>query len=711
MTFPAQFDLASLDGSDGFVLIGSKISNFGASVSEAGDVNGDGLGDVIVGATLATPNGRFSGQSYVVFGTDTGFDAALEVSTLDGSNGFVLNGVVFSFSGYSVSSAGDINGDGFDDVIVGAPVVRSSGQSYVVFGSDAGFDAVVEHSNLDGSNGFVLQGDTDDRSGNSVSGAGDVNGDGFDDLIIGAPDAADRTGQSYVVFGSDAGFDAVVELSSLDGSNGFVLRGIDIGDRSGRSVSGAGDFNGDGFDDVIIGAQFADSSRDDSGESYVVFGTDAGFDAVIELSSLNGSNGFLLSGIDETDYSGRPVSGAGDINGDGFDDLIIGALGADLNGDRSGESYVVFGSDESLGDVFELSSLDGKNGFVLSPGSAGSGAGDINGDGFDDLIAFANGLSYVVFGTDASFGAAFEFSSVDGKNGFALSPGSAGSGAGDVNGDGFDDLIFEAPFLGPNSGFSGVSYVVFGSADIGSPTIPPRFGTNGDDTFIGGGNEDVFFGLAGNDFLSGRNNRDTLDGGNGNDTLDGGRGSDALLGGNGNDILLGGADDDTLDGGKGGDTLDGGRGNDTLDGGRGSDTLFGNDGNDSLFGGADNDTLFGNDGNDALDGGRGNDTLTGGSGRDSLLGNDGNDILIGGTNNDTLTGGLGRDTFVLSLGEGIDTITDFDTKDLIGLAGGLGIGDLAFAGNDILVSDTNQVLATLTGIDTASLNGSQFVVI
>ena len=350
--FSALLNLSNLDGSDGFRLNGLAANDvLGISVSNAGDVNGDGFADLIVGAAGA-PNGNFSGSSYIVFGKAAGFDATFDLSSLNGSNGFRLDGVIAGdASGASVNSAGDLNGDGFSDVIVSAfgasPNGTASGSNYVIFGKASGFDAALTLSDLDGSNGFRLDGiSADDLSGNSASSAGDINGDGFADFIIGAYGAdpnGNYSGSSYVVFGKAASFGATVDLSTLNGSNGFRVDGGSAYDRSGKSVSSAGDVNGDGYSDLIIGAPDTDFNGYYSGSSYVVFGKASGFDTTLNLSNLDSNSGFRLDGVAAFDSTGFSVSSAGDVNGDGFADLVVGAPLSDGNGDYSGSSYVVFG--------------------------------------------------------------------------------------------------------------------------------------------------------------------------------------------------------------------------------------------------------------------------------------------------------------------------------------------------------------------------------
>ena len=424
--FSRTIELSELDGSDGFRIDGESVQDTSGRSISAGDVNDDGYNDIIIGADWAAPNGYSSGSTYVVFGKESGFSKTIDLSDIVRIGGGVrIDGEsAYDDSGKSVSS-GDVNDDGYDDIIIGAPGADpngyGSGSTYVVFGKadgSNGLNGIMELSELDGSDGFRIDGESaGDASGHSVSSAGDVNGDGYDDFVIGAYGAdpnGERSGSSYVVFGKESGFDATVNLSDIatgDGSAGFRINGGNEGDQNGFSVSSAGDFNGDGYDDIIIGAQYADPNGEDSGATYVVFGKASGFSRTIELSELDGSDGFRLNGESTDDYSGRSVSSAGDFNGDGYDDIIIGAAWSDPNGDRSGSSYVVFGKSSGFSRTIELSELDGSDGFRIDgedrydrSGYSVSSAGDVNDDGYDDIIigtkygGRTEGHSYVIYG-------------------------------------------------------------------------------------------------------------------------------------------------------------------------------------------------------------------------------------------------------------------------------------------------------------------------
>ena len=502
---PGTVELSGLNGTNGFRVNGiSTGDRSGYSVSDAGDVNGDGFADIVIGAALAGPRGLQSGQSYVVYGRSSS-PASIQLSALNGTNGFYVNGVSsFDQSGRAVSAAGDVNHDGFGDILIGAlgadPNGLRSGQSYVVYGGSA-LPVTVELSALNGTNGFRVNGISSyDYAGHSLSNAGDVNNDGFADILVGAYRADPNgtySGQSYVVYGGSA-VPSTVQLSALNGTNGFRINGVSAYDYSGRAVSSAGDVNNDGFGDIVIGSVGADPNATFCGQSYVVYGGSA-VPSTVQLGAINGTNGFRVNGISSYDYSGWSVSGAGDVNNDGFDDVLISATGADPHGIKSGQSYVVYGGSAVPGSV-ELAALNGTNGFRVNgisaydyAGKSVSGAGDMNGDGFDDILLGANradphgpqsGQSYVLYG-GSSVPATFELSALNGTNGLRLNgvstndqAGLTVSGAGDVDGDGFKDIILGAPYADPNGSLSGQSYVVYGDGGAEATPTPTRTSTN-----------------------------------------------------------------------------------------------------------------------------------------------------------------------------------------------------------------------------------------
>ncbi len=461
----------------------------GSSVAGAGDVNGDGRPDVIIGGYGASNNTRaISGSSYVIYGQAG--NTNIDLASLTTAQGFRIDGAAADdHSGTSVAGAGDVNGDGRDDVIIGSPYADNntrdnSGSSYVIYGEPT--NSTIDLSSLTAAQGFRIDGAArDDHSGTSVAGAGDVNGDGRAGVIIGAPPAGNGLGSSYVVYGQPANTN--IDLGSLTTAQGFQIDGEAGGFGSGYSVAGAGDVNGDGRDDVIIGAYRSDKSRTLAGSSYVIYGQAANTN--VDLASLTTAQGFRIDGASAFDQSGSSVAGAGDVNGDGRADVIIGSPYADNNtGDDSGSSYVIYG--EPANSTIDLSSLTAAQGFRIDgaarddhSGYSVAGAGDVNGDGRADLLLgahFANnnsrvisGSTYVIYGEPTN--SVVDLSSVTSAQGFRIDgaggsdqSGIAVAGAGDINGDGRDDVLIGAYGASKNSRpSSGSSYVVY-------PTFLPK---------------------------------------------------------------------------------------------------------------------------------------------------------------------------------------------------------------------------------------------
>ena len=365
----------------------------------------------------------------------------------------------------------------------------------MLFGSRSPFPAAFDLNQLNGTNGFTIYGvGAGGAIGYVVSTAGDINNDNISDLVFGASGTNSDLGAGYVIFGSRSPFPASFNLTQLNGANGFTIPGVVPNGQLGWSVSTAGDVNGDSITDLMLGAYSAYSAV---GASYVIFGSQNLFPPSFNLNQLNGTNGFTIPGVSGTKFLGFSVSFAGDINNDNISDLVFGATGT--NSDL-GAGYVIFGSRSPFPASFNLTQLNGANGFTI-PGVVPNGqlgwsvstAGDVNGDNITDLVLGARtangnlGCSYVLFGSQKSFPASFNLAQLNGANGFII-PGVIPSGqlgysvgtAGDINGDSITDLLLGSPTA--NSSL-GVSYVIFGSRK----PFPASFDLNlfnGNDNFV-----------------------------------------------------------------------------------------------------------------------------------------------------------------------------------------------------------------------------------
>jgi len=406
--FMAVIDLAALVAGQGTTIFGADAGDVACRVSNAGDVNGDGFDDILIGATDADGANNLkpqAGEAYLIFGGPS-LPVSIDLATLGAAGITIFGAESGDYAGIAVNGAGDINGDGFDDLIIAARHANGlgngkieSGESYIFFGKGT-LPTTIDLA-VPGAAGITIFGaEAFDLSGRSaVSSAGDINGDGFDDLLIGAyqGDASGNlkssAGDSYIVFGGIS-LPTTIDLGNL-GIAGITIFGVDAGDRSGISVSNAGDVNGDGFDDILIGAQSAfasNNSKPGAGESYLIFGGPS-LSNMIDLANL-GNAGITIFGVDAGDISGYSTSSAGDVNGDGFGDLLIGATRASGSNNLklyAGESYLIFGGNSFTSSVTHLGTFASET----LTGNAGPNV-MVSGRGNDTLIS--NGGSDVLTG-------------------------------------------------------------------------------------------------------------------------------------------------------------------------------------------------------------------------------------------------------------------------------------------------------------------------
>ena len=496
LKYSMDTDLSNVDAS----FFGEDAYQYsGFSVAGAGDVNGDGYDDILIGAFWNDDGGTDAGQTYLIFGNAIGWSTDTAISNADASFIGEDDG---DHSGYSVAGAGDVNGDGYDDILIGASGYDvgggALGQIYLILGKASGWAMDTDLSEADAS--FIGE-DAFDGVGQSIAGAGDVNGDGYHDILIGAPNDeegdGDKTGQTYLIFGKATGWAMDSYLLNSDAS----FLGEDKEDYSGYSVAGAGDVNGDGYDDILIGAYKDDDRAELAGQTYLILGKAHGWAMDTDLASADAS--FLGEYLN--DYSGCSVAGAGDVNGDGYDDILIGAYfkykwGV---GNKAGKTYLIHGKATGWAMDTHLHNADasfiGENAFDYSGGSV-AGAGDVNGDGYDDILigAWNNdegggdstsytgaGQTYLILGNVSGW--AEDTDLVDGNTSFIGEGQDDRSGysvacAGDVNGDGYDDILIGAYQNSSGNRYRGKSYLIF--PDINSkPTSISSVKVYSDDKF------------------------------------------------------------------------------------------------------------------------------------------------------------------------------------------------------------------------------------
>ena len=494
------------DTSGGFRVIGGDGSRVGFALSMIGDYNGDGLQDFAVSANQYTYQDRtFCGLVLILLGRNSAWaDIDLSAATSDTTMRRIIGSGAYQETGSTVAPAGDVNQDGFADVLVGAPYFESlgryaAGAVFVIFGmpsTSAYTDIDLASFSAGATTGFVVYGpEVWSRLGSGgavLHKLGDINGDSIDDFAVAAPftsySSRPAAGIVWFIYGTTVA-PAHIDLASLAPEVGFQIGGAFDDDQFGVAVDNVGDFNGDGLADILIGAYHYDApGTTDSGAAYLIYGITSlvGFDM---RSFVTGAFGIRFLGAASGDETGKAVSGAGDINGDGKMDLLIGAPAADHLDGRvdSGAVYAIFGTTAVFTADFRLSTqMAGVAGYSICGyqsyqhlGAGISRAGDLDQDGMDDFLVGSGEGIYALYGSAVVPITPVDLRGFTGKMVALAAPGEAimsMSGGIDLDVDGHPDILVGIPFsslasIGMARTFAGIVYMMRGP--VAPDTVAP----------------------------------------------------------------------------------------------------------------------------------------------------------------------------------------------------------------------------------------------